>query len=201
MSDQSPVSRDSTVKRWEKFIYSLAYPGILGSIIFDIADPLRDLSAPGKTSARAASVAVFIAFSIDWWHMTNNLKGIAKKPIFIALDFFMLICFGWSYYANAQITGDKFNLSQVPRNCILSMVMLMLAFFGVIVFEKLARDKLSKLEICLAFPIVSCMTGAIVSACIPDASLVANLFALWLSAFFYFCYILGYPNLDSSASV
>jgi len=60
-------SKASAANGWDDLVYSLFYPSILGSIIFDYVDPIRfgDID-------RLFLFPVLLAFVIDYWHMKNN---------------------------------------------------------------------------------------------------------------------------------
>lgn len=51
-------------------MYRLFYPGVLGSMIFDIADPLRPFQL-----ARIGLLSIAIAFIVDFLHMTVDLNA------------------------------------------------------------------------------------------------------------------------------
>jgi hypothetical protein len=118
---------DSTLNRWKDLVYSLVYPGILGSMIFDIVDPLRD-----PNLVRLSLGMIVGIFVIDYWHMKNNLRRFHSSYPLVVCDLLIAGCFAASYYALTKITGKDFPAAGIPNNCRAGLLWLLAAFIFII---------------------------------------------------------------------
>src|SRR4030042_3495461 len=103
MSDNKASKLKDNLGR--SLVYDLFYPGVLGSMIFDIFDPLR----PGKIY-KIPLFVIAITFMTDFFHMTNNLKAQTNqnsKPLINILkkstDAIIAAMFCLSYFFYAKI--------------------------------------------------------------------------------------------------
>jgi hypothetical protein len=117
-----------------KLIYDLFYPGVLGSMIFDILDPLR----PGW-DIRIPLIAIAFAFISDYYHMMNNLKTKEKnnpKLLMLLADLAIAFLLCRSYFFYAHIIGPEGKvIPSIGTYCQKCLSYLMMAYMCIAVYE------------------------------------------------------------------
>lgn len=134
--------------------YKLIYPGILGSMIFDILDPLRENPFYDGCNIfwtffgpdRRAQICLIFIFMLDFVHLFSDLRKISDKlykgfnflPIF---DITIALFFCISYFSLAQVRGDN-PILKLSTLCIVSLTFLSLAFLCIYLYERhFTKDK------------------------------------------------------------
>ncbi len=104
----SPQAYSDRKKEWrEKIVYELLYAGALGSMLFDLMDPLRSwhwIKIP---------LAIFVvAFVAGYWHLNVNLQPLlprtCKRMIW---DSFIVVSLTSSYFLFSYLLSDKESFS------------------------------------------------------------------------------------------
>lgn len=103
-------------------MYRLFYPGVLGSMIFDIAEPLRPFQL-----ARIGLLSIAIAFIVDSLHMTVDLNAEESDEAKPFLDGAIAFSFCFAYFALTRVTALSADESRFPFYCGLSLLLLALA--------------------------------------------------------------------------
>lgn len=177
-------------QRWTDFVYRLVYPGILGSMIFDIADPLRSWSI-----AKSSPLFIFFAFAIDYWHMHGNLEADDKSKGSPILDLVIALCFSFAYFILARTTkiGADVDAALFPLYCKLGLAVLAAAYVVIFVYEIDGKPFLA-MDAMRLVPSVMSGIGIVVllfSASDPVSVAAAATLA---STFFYWLYVYKYPQ-------
>lgn len=83
-------------KVYSHLAYQLIYPGVLGSMIFDLADPFRDFSL-----IWVISLLISVCFVVDYLHMNLNLceDGTAPHKFGPFVDIIIAFLFCISYFS------------------------------------------------------------------------------------------------------
>ncbi|HBE71389.1 MAG TPA: hypothetical protein DDW52_24850 [Planctomycetaceae bacterium] len=99
-----PLYNDTRV--WSGFAYDLLYPGVLGSMIFDLLDPLR-LASP----LQLALLAIAVTFAVDYLHLRFNLgipsaegRETNSRP---TIDIMIASLFCLGYFTIAATTNEN----------------------------------------------------------------------------------------------
>lgn len=100
------ASDKTSASAWDDLVYSLFYPSILGSVIFDYADPMRFSL---ENTDRLFLLSALLAFVIDYWHMKNNIRAHDGSTFgFRFIDICVTILFLVSYYTFSHaLTKDQ----------------------------------------------------------------------------------------------
>ena len=92
------------------FVYSLFYPGVLGSMIFDLFDPLRE-----ESYTQIALFSIAGLFAVDYIHLRYNIcvhpenkENSDSRPL-IDAAIALFFCFG--YFALSATTSNTFPVS------------------------------------------------------------------------------------------
>jgi hypothetical protein len=91
--------RRNNVEGWKELAYSLFYPGVLGSMIFDVLDPLRS-----RSWTMLALICIALAFATDFLHMVVDLEARKKETSKWWLDVIIAGIFCGSYFFLAHTT-------------------------------------------------------------------------------------------------
>ena len=91
-------------KAFQLLVYDLLYPGVLGSMIFDLFDPVR---APTETTASLLIIAII--FALDYLHMRFNIEATHSHNARPLIDAMIAFAFCFGYFALAATTNDQFN--------------------------------------------------------------------------------------------
>ena len=127
---RNPELRDK--ETWKGLVYRLLYPGILGSMVFDLADPVRIQ----LQLAKLGLLFITCGFVIDFLHMTVNLKAertTAKSHP--ALDTAIAFAFAVGYFALAKVTDERVSIAAYRDYCAMSLSALCVAYGLVFVYE------------------------------------------------------------------
>ena len=119
---------------WANLVYDLGYPGLLGSMLFDIVDPLRHLPFAGLGLA-----GIIFAYMIDYMHMTVDLKSPdEKRPLQIILDASIAIFFCLAYFFLTRVTVSVKDIpvSEYPWWCRWALVFLGGAYLIIFMYER-----------------------------------------------------------------
>jgi len=101
-----------------KFTYDLLYPGVLGSMLFDLFDPLR-MSTPTKF----ALLFIGLLFVADYLHLRFNLKADhAEEDSRPFIDAIIAIAYCFGYFALSATTNEEFDRSRYQTYEIASLI-------------------------------------------------------------------------------
>jgi hypothetical protein len=146
----------SSQKGWRRFAYGLFYPGVLGSMIFDLGDPLRSL--PFKNSIEKLQylglIAIVLSFCIDYFHLNVDLpsKTILKEELSIprayiklssssykiCIDILIAFFFAVSYFAIARVTrlySDDESIFKIFTSCMVGFSALGASYSLIFLYE------------------------------------------------------------------
>lgn len=137
-------------KAYSQLAYQLIYPGVLGSMVFDLADPFRDF-----TVTWFCSLLIACCFVIDYLHMTLNLcqDGTAPHKFGPVLDIVIAILFCLSYFSLSRITVPDFHSEQTLYYVGLCLGFLWMAHALIMIYEMPIKGMPSLLDstpICLS---------------------------------------------------
>jgi len=134
-------------KAYSQLAYQLIYPGVLGSMIFDIADPMRSF-----TTVTFISVLIALCFVVDYLHMTLNLceDGVPshKAAPFIDICIAFLFCFSYFSLSKTGIDNSSGGTVEAFLRC-LGFLLLGQAFiiFYELMINSWSFGRLDKLDV------------------------------------------------------
>ena len=182
---------------WKLFIYKLLYPGIVGSMIFDMLDPLRPIPDmvidPHIIWGTRVIAAAFVA---DFFHMVVDLKAETSKRTFPCLDAAIAITFCLAYFWLTKLTAPPDKAGPRPSfTCGSSLMFLGMAFFLIYKYERLWKKRFDCHDLVRLISLVICGAG-LVTVLLSSAfsanpwSVRPTFIAIALSSFIYTIYVL-----------
>ncbi len=190
--------KTSVANGWDDLVYSLFYPSILGSIIFDYVDPIRF----GDTD-RLFLLPVLLAFVIDYWHMKNNDHAHEGSTWgFRFIDIGITLLFLVSYYTFSHaFSKTPPNYDAYPpqqMSLLLRGIVLIVIALGFVIFYDLCRFGrsvllrvcVSTLVLSIAFVVVLIAHGKVAPV---DISIWFR-FSASLMTVLYAAYALSWPK-------
>ena len=140
-------------------VYRLLYPGVLGSMIFDLLDPLRIVSV-----AKIPLLFIGLTFVVDFYHMTINLDAENKKNAnrWLAwLDALISILFCFAYFVLAPITKrESERVFPTYVYCLFSLILLAVTHLIIVLYEVGFSRLLKKRNFERFLPFTICCMGA-----------------------------------------
>jgi hypothetical protein len=138
---------------WKVFIYSLLYPGVLGSMIFDILDPMRPW-----VEIKIALIAIAVMFSMDFLHMKVDLKHKHNNGVLLLTDALIAILFSIAYFLLAQTTVYESRIcSPTCTQCLLSLAFLAVTHLCIVFYEVPPTQTLVKRDFFRLLPFYICL--------------------------------------------
>ena len=115
-----------------KLAYQLIYPGVLGSMIFDLADPFR-----GVSMIWGCSLLIALCFVVDYLHLTLNLcpDGRATHWLQPIGDIVIALLFCLSYFAIARTAVSDFPADQILLSAQVCLALLLSAHVLIVVYD------------------------------------------------------------------
>ena len=138
---------------WKRIIYRMLYPGVLGSMIFDLLDPVRDF-----TLFLFPRLALALIFVIDYHHMTVGLDVEKNDNANPGLDLLIAILFCSSYFFLAHI--DKAEQNSCFR-CMMSLIFLTFAFLLIFLYEVRFVKFVKRVDMLRLMPTFICIPGVV----------------------------------------
>lgn len=119
---------------FSRLAYQLIYPGVLGSMLFDLADPFRDPSL-----IWLCTLLIALCFIVDYLHLTLNLlpEGSAPHSFQPFMDIIIALLFCVSYFAIARAATPDVNSPPQTLNVIIALFLLMIAHALIIIYDLL----------------------------------------------------------------
>nr|WP_321441763.1 hypothetical protein [uncultured Hyphomonas sp.] len=127
-------------RAFSQLTYQLLYPGVLGSMIFNLVDPLR-----GFSPAWLCSIIICMCFVLDYLYLTLHLLPSGKAPNVAqaASDLVISLLFCCSYFAIARTSAEFVSEEMILASAKLSLGFLLSAqsviFMYDVVFKKSKR--------------------------------------------------------------
>lgn len=82
---------------WESYVYNMFYPGILGSMLFDLFKILDNITL--LNWSWSAELLIAFVYSIDYFHLYRDLRPYLKhSTLFTFIDFSIALLFGVMYW-------------------------------------------------------------------------------------------------------
>jgi hypothetical protein len=121
-----------TKKAFNQLAYQLIYPAVLGSIIFDLADPFRHFS-----QLRVIGFLICLCFIIDYLHMTLNLCKDGTSPLKYGavMDIVIAIFFCLSYFSISKATIPDVQPLELEKYLQYSLGYIAVAQILIIIYE------------------------------------------------------------------
>mgnify|MGYP001195302244 CR=1 FL=1 len=119
-------------RAFNQLAYQLIYPAVLGSIIFDLADPLREFS-----ETRFVGFIIGFYFIIDYLHMTINLcdNNESEHKYGGLIDIIIAFLFCFSYFSLARTTTGTPDLTSINTYYLYTLIFISLAQILIILYE------------------------------------------------------------------
>lgn len=129
---------------WHNLVYRLIYPGILGSMIFDFADPLRD-----RNIATMGLFCIILSYMFDYLHLNHDLnRGKIQskhlKWLFLFGDFIIALLFCVAYFSLSQITSKKVCRADYLDYCVMALAFLQINYLFIYLYDVLYKSYLGK---------------------------------------------------------
>jgi hypothetical protein len=117
---------------FNQLAYQLIYPAVLGSIIFDLADPFRVMS-----EARIVGFLICLCFVVDYLHMTLNLckDGASPHKYGAAIDILIALLFCLSYFSLSRTTVPEFDPDLLKTYLLYSLGYIFLTHLVILIYE------------------------------------------------------------------
>jgi hypothetical protein len=186
----------SNFEKWRDLVYNLVYPGILGSMLFDIADPLRDYHP-----ARWGLYFIVLLFVTDYWHLKHHLSNVIVHAGLIILDFAIVIGFAFSYFALTKVTAKDINPTDVLNYSLLSQCGLIGTFTFILAHDLLGQPKFRKADLLKVIPILVWAAGiAIICLATSEVIPVVNL-TCGFAFILYLVFVVSYSPIKSRDTI
>ncbi|MBO1255389.1 hypothetical protein J3L16_06795 [Alteromonas sp. 5E99-2] len=146
-----------TKRAFNQLAYQLIYPAVLGSIIFDLADPFRVMS-----EVRLTGFLIGLCFVVDYLHMTLNLckDGSSPYKYGAAIDIVIAFLFCLSYFSLSRTTVPEFDDNLLKTYFAYSLGYIFFAQLLILLYEAPLKTIL-KLNISYYIPILISASGLI----------------------------------------
>ena len=129
---------------FNQLVYTLFYPGVLGSMIFNLADPLRDISI-----VWFCTLLVGACFIVDYLYLTLHLlpNGRASTIWQPVGDLLIAISFCFSYFLIARADVLDFGAPEQDRAILLALVFLFLSQALILIYDVALKKFKTMLDI------------------------------------------------------
>ncbi len=143
---------------FNQLAYQLIYPAVLGSIIFDLADPFRVM-----TEVRVVGFFICLCFIVDYLHMTLNLckDGTSPYKYGAAIDILIALLFCLSYFSLSRTTIPDFDENYLKTYLLYSLGYISLAHLVILLYE-VPMNKIRNINIYEYIPLGISCTGLFV---------------------------------------
>lgn len=151
-------------KAYSLLAYQLIYPGVLGSMIFDLADPFRDFSW-----IWLCSVVIALCFVVDYLHLTLNLCADGTSPLKHGpwMDALIAILFCISYFSLSHASTDR-NID-LEKHVLTSIGVMTFVQILIVIYDYLHFKRTSIIDY---VPVAICILGFIALYSLVTDSLV-----------------------------
>jgi len=136
---------DNKESHIDDVVYKLLYPGIIGSMFFDLLDPLRYSKTllPSSLDDKAifiARFAVLLIFVFDYVHLRSLRKILGKSTIKNHIhDLSIAVMYSFGYFAlgraSVEVLGDADRTSNIANWGTIGCVFLSIAFLLVFAYK------------------------------------------------------------------
>ena len=126
------------VKPFRKLVYNLLYPGVLGSMLFDLFDPVR---LPSLTQVSLVLIAVL--FMLDYLHMQFNLGADKSRNSRPLIDALIAIAYCFGYFTLSATTDEQFKSEHIGIYEAVSISFVFLALILALYYQIWASAKKS----------------------------------------------------------
>jgi hypothetical protein len=182
---------------WRGLTYSLLYLGILGSMLFDIFDPLRP-----RSLTQIALIAIGLTYVFDYLHLRFNLRADDDECVHARpkLDLLIATLFCFSYFTLSETTSRDYDSQFFALHAFVSLAMLCVAVALAALYEvELSQLPKHRLFWLSALP----GTGAVMCLFWPGTEVVPLAFtAVLAGCYWYFFYYYecrsAYPSQNDS---
>jgi len=177
---------------FNQLAYQLIYPAVLGSIIFDLADPFRAM-----TEVRIVGFFICLCFIVDYLHMTLNLckDGVSPHKYGAAVDILIALLFCLSYFSLSRTTVPDFDESLLKTYLLYSLGYIFLANLVILIYEMPMKEEMN-FNIIEYIPLIVSGSGLVVLFYSPLEDSLHVLFASLLIIFVTYTYRVIKPNYN-----
>jgi hypothetical protein len=194
--------RDSEKENpYHKVVYGLLYPGVLGSMLFDIFDPVRI-----NQGSRWMLAPIGLAFIADFWHLNANLEGRLKSTrARQTADLLIATGFTLGYFIMSYLVTEKTNYQNgstyLPESawlCVAGLSLLSAVHLGIALYEIYLKIDFPRLKVVNVLPTAVCVAGFFSLRADGPNKQKAVLSFYAIAAFFYIYYVAGFSLKQAS---